>query len=310
MRGHRALGAELPGVAHRAAQQPAQHVAAALVRRHHAVADEEGDGTAVIGEDAQADVGRWRRAVANAGGGFAGGEHGLHEVDGEDVVDPLGEHRHPVQPRSGVDRLGGQVTDDVIRDVLDVLHEHEVPELHEPLLVAPPGRHRPRTPDPGRRRAPSTDRPGRPPPSARSCPCHGAAPGSAGTPTWSIQICGRLVVAVVHREPQPLGIEAEDLGEELVGPGDRLLLEVVAEGEVAQHLEERQVACVVPTMSMSTVRMHFCDVVARGIGGRLVTEEVGLERDHPGDGEQQGRVDRDQRGRGHDGVAALREESR
>ena len=47
------LDAEEPTVTHRAAQQPAQHVAAALVARDDAVGDQERHGARVVGDDAQ-----------------------------------------------------------------------------------------------------------------------------------------------------------------------------------------------------------------------------------------------------------------
>ena len=50
----RLLGAEQVGVAHGAAHDPAQHVAAALVGREHAVGDQETGCTQVIGDDAVA----------------------------------------------------------------------------------------------------------------------------------------------------------------------------------------------------------------------------------------------------------------
>ena len=51
---------------------------------------------------------------------------------------------------------------------------------------------------------------------------------------------GRLVVVEVDRGREPLGVQAEPLlvGQELPRPVDRLALEIVAEAEVAQHLEE------------------------------------------------------------------------
>jgi hypothetical protein len=52
----RALEPEQHAVARRAAQDPAQHVAAALVRGQHAVADQEGEGARVVGDHVQRDV--------------------------------------------------------------------------------------------------------------------------------------------------------------------------------------------------------------------------------------------------------------
>ena len=47
----RVLGAEELRMAHGAAHDPAQHVAAALVRRQHAVGDQEGRGAQMVGDD-------------------------------------------------------------------------------------------------------------------------------------------------------------------------------------------------------------------------------------------------------------------
>jgi hypothetical protein len=45
----------------------------------------------------------------------------------------------------------------------------------------------------------------------------------------------------VAGDPDAVAVEAQDLGGELPRPTDRLGLEVVAEGEVAEHLEEAEV---------------------------------------------------------------------
>ena len=51
-----------------------------------------------------------------------------------------------------------------------------------------------------------------------------------------------LVVALEDRDPDPLGVEAEVLERELPRHLDGALLEVVADREVAEHLEEGEVA--------------------------------------------------------------------
>src|SRR5690606_32647894 len=48
----------------------------------------------------------------------------------------------------------------------------------------------------------------------------------------------RLIVGVVDGNPQLLGRHPQLDGEELPGEANRVALEVVAEGEVPQHLEE------------------------------------------------------------------------
>src|SRR5207247_607351 len=51
----------------------------------------------------------------------------------------------------------------------------------------------------------------------------------------------QLVVALEDRHPDPVAVEAVDLQRQLPRLLDRALLEVIAEREVAEHLEERQV---------------------------------------------------------------------
>ena len=51
-----------------------------------------------------------------------------------------------------------------------------------------------------------------------------------------------LVVRLVHRHPEPIAIDSEDLGHQLPGERDCLGFEVVTEAEIPQHLEERAVA--------------------------------------------------------------------
>ncbi len=117
-----------------------------------------------------------------------------------------------------------------------------------------------------------------------------------------------LVVGLEHRDPHPVAVDAENLGDQFPGEGYGLGLEVVAEAEVAEHLEERAVAL---------GRTHYVDVhgpeaLLDRCGPRprwhLVPEEERLERHHAGDGEEYGRVVRNQTGRRHGRVAALGEE--
>jgi len=74
----------------------------------------------------------------------------------------------------------------------------------------------------------------------------------------------RLVTVTQRRSDR---FEPRLRGQELPGVGDRLPLEVVAEGEVAEHLEEVWWRGVRPTCSRSLclpdTRMHFCELAAR-----------------------------------------------
>ena len=144
----RVVEAEQAHRAHRAAQHPAQHVAAALVAGGDAVADEHQRGAHVVGDDPQPHVVGVRLAdhvagvdaVALAGELGRPLEHGVDLVDLVEVVDALEQGRHPLQAHAGVDVALGQRAGDVEvvlgadrRELL--LHEHEVPELEVAVLV-------------------------------------------------------------------------------------------------------------------------------------------------------------------------------
>ena len=195
------------------------------------------------------------------------------------------------------------------------LHEHEIPDLEESPArrprrtprartrrSAPSTRRAPReTPivasARGRRRSPSTDRTGRCRPSARSCPCRPAvdarrraarrSPARARAPrrpTW----------CTVTRRAAP-GSSPSSSRHELPREGDRVALEVVAEGEVAEHLEEGVVPRGVAHLLEIVVLAAGAHALlrrrrARPNGARLGPEEDLLELHHPRVGEQQGRI--------------------
>jgi hypothetical protein len=119
-----------------------------------------------------------------------------------------------------------------------------------------------------------------------------------------------LIVAAEDGDPDPVRVHAETLGRELPAPGDRLLLEVVAEAPVAEHLEEGEVAGGVADLldvGGAEALLHIGEPRRRR---PLAAEEVGLEGLHPGRGQQhRGVVGRgDERRGGHDLVATLLEE--
>ena len=102
-----------------------------------------------------------------------------------------------------------------------------------------------------------------------------------------------------------LGVDTKDIRTQLPGPLNRLLLEVIAEGKVAEHLKKR----VMPRRAA-----HVLDVVganallATGSPRRwplLLPEEDRLERQHPRNGEQHRGILRNQGGAGHHFVAPL-----
>ena len=121
-----------------------------------------------------------------------------------------------------------------------------------------PGRHfgspQP-SPRPSRSRSPSPDRTARRRRPTRSSPTTAAARSAPAACRSSPQVDRRLVgpelqlrIAGVDAHPHPLPVELQVLVDELGRVLDRAVLEVPAEREVAEHLEERQVARVEPDL--------------------------------------------------------------
>ena len=104
----------------------------------------------------------------------------------------------------------------------------------------------------------------------------------------------RLVVLAEHRNHEPFGSDAEILRHELPGVLDRFALEVVAEREVAEHLEEGVVARrAADVLEIVVLARHAHALLRRGrarVGPRLLAEERALEGNHPRVREEQGRI--------------------
>ncbi|MDX6361473.1 MAG: alanyl-tRNA synthetase [Streptomyces sp.] len=116
---------------------------------------------------------------------------------------------------------------------------------------------------------------------------------------WGLEE-SRLWPSILHGDPETIGVDrvAAGLprrGQQLPGERDHRLLEVVAEGEVAAHLEERRVArCLADLIDVEEPHT-LLHARRAGPRRRLLAEEVRQERLHAGDGEQRRRVIGDQR---------------
>jgi len=122
-----------------------------------------------------------------------------------------------------------------------------------------------------------------------------------------------FVVALVHRDPQPVAVETEHFGDEFPAPWDGFFFEVVAETEVAEHLEKDEVTLrasdvveVVVLAAGAHALLHADGtVVRRG----LFADEVRLERHHARHREHERRIERNQARRRHHRVLAIGEEA-
>ena len=123
--------------------------------------------------------------------------------------------------------------------------------------------------------------------------------------------CLGFVVTFVDGDPQPIAVETEHLGHEVPRPRNCIFLEVVAEAEVTEHLEEDE-------MSFRATDIIEVVVLASGPGallntdrprirGYFVTNEVRLERHHSGNREEHRWVVRNEACRIDPGVTTLGE---
>ena len=126
------------------------------------------------------------------------------------------------------------------------------------------------------------------------------------------QVVG-LIIGVVDGDQQAFRVQAPDLGQQFPRPGNGFLLEIIAEGPVAQHFKEGVVAGGVThrvqVVVLATGTQAALDVGRAHIAALFRAQEYVLELDHARVGEQQGRViTRHQRCRRHDGVTLGLEE--
>ena len=136
-RHHEVLGAEQVRVTHGAAQDPAQHVAASLVRREHTVAHQHRRRPGVLGEHAHGEavaVVVVADPIGLARQRAGGVDQRLHEVGLPHRIDALQQGEDPLEPGAGVDRGLRQRGSTAVGSLV-VLHEHQVPELHEAVAL-------------------------------------------------------------------------------------------------------------------------------------------------------------------------------
>ena len=122
-----------------------------------------------------------------------------------------------------------------------------------------------------------------------------------------------VVVVDIDGDQQLLLGQREILGDQLPGERDGALLEVVAEGEIAEHLEKRVMARGVADIVEIVVLAAGAHAFLRGdgaaVGALFQAGEDVLELHHAGIGEHQRRVvARDERRRRHDLMVVAGEE--
>ncbi len=303
----RLLAAEDVRVAHGAAHDPAQHVAAPFLRRQHAIGDEERRRAQMIGDDAVRDC---VRPVGGDARRLGRGEHERAQHVGIVIVVLALQHRgDALQSHAGVDRRARQIGAYAIGALLE-LHEDEVPDLGEAVAIGI-----------GAAGRAAGNALAVVPENLRARP---ARAGIAHRP----EIVGgrdaddavlrqardlgpqlrRVLVGRMDGDPEPVLGEPEFLRHEVPGELDRDVLEIIAEGKIAEHLEEgvmaRGVADILEIVVLAAGAHAFLRRGGAVVGALLEAGEDVLELHHAGIGEEQSRVvpRHERRGR-HDLVA-------
>ena len=281
------------GVPHRPAHDAPQHIAAALVRRQHPVGDQEARRAHMVGDHPVGDpvlaIGVGARALGR------GLDQRPQHVGRIVVVRALQEGRDPLQPHPGIDARPGQ-RDPLAGAGLVELHEDEVPDLDEPVAVLVRAARRPARDMVAMVVEDLRARPARPGLAHRPEIVAGGDPenpllAEAGDLAPQIE---RLVVVDEDGDQQPVLGHRELARDQRPGEVDRGLLEVVAEGEIAQHLEERLmargVADILKIVVLAAGAHAFLRGHRAGVVPRLHPGEDVLELHHAGIDEQQGRI--------------------
>ncbi|KAG0924107.1 hypothetical protein G6F32_014040 [Rhizopus arrhizus] len=216
-----------------AADDTAQHVTAAFVGRQHAVDDQERTGADVIGDHAQ----RLVLQVGRTGQLRRLADQRLEQVDLIVGMHVLQDRRQALQAHAGID-TGARQARHVAGGVALELHEHQVPDFDEAVAVLIRGARGAAgdmvavvVEDLGARAA--RTRVGHLPEVVRGerralvvTDAHDALFRNADHVAPQRV---RFVIGLVDSDQQALGRQLPDLGQQLPGPGDRVLLEVGAE---------------------------------------------------------------------------------
>ncbi len=247
----------------------------------------------MIGDDAV----RHRARTVGLDAGEIGdmGDDRSEQIDLVVVVRALQHGGHALEPHAGVDRGTRQRDALAARELLE-LHEHQVPDLDETVAlgIGRAGRSarnmRPVIVENFRARSAGPELPHLPE-IVGACDAQNPALGQARDFLPQVE---RLVVVDEHRHQQSIGGQPELPGDEVPGELDGTILEIVAEREVAEHLEEgvmaRGVADIVEIVVLAARAHAFLRAYRARIGALLKAGEHVLELHHAGIGEHQRRI--------------------
>ena len=223
------------------------------------------------------------------------GDQGLEQVGVEHRVLALQHAGHALQTHARIDAGLGQLADDLVVLLLE-LHEDQIPDLHEPVavLVRAAGR------SAGHMVAVVPEDFGAG--AAGAVVAHGPEVVRTGDADDLVvreardlpPDRGGLVVVDIDGDQKAPGIQPEVLRHQVPRALDGVFLEIVAEAEIPQHLEERQVPRGVADIVQVVVLAARAHALLTAGGARIRRRgragEVVLERHHARVDEHQRRV--------------------
>ena len=287
----RIVDAQKFAVAGRAAQQAAKHITPPLIGGQDAVTNHKCCGADVIGDDTQGYIPLLTLAIECSGklGDLIGDVH--HGVHIEQGVHILAHNRQTLQTHTGVNIFLLQLGVIVVAVVVE-LGEHIVPDLNVAVAIASYGAVRLAAAellttvvvDLG---AGATGAGAVLPEVVRLAKAEDLFLGDADLLVPDVK---GLVIIQIHRGIQTVFLQTHYLGQKLPAPCNGLVLEVIAEREIAQHLKIGAVAGSVAHI----VNIAGADALLAGAdpaAGRLfLSLEPGLHGGHSGVDEQDGFV--------------------
>ena len=274
-----------------AADNAAQHIAPPLVGRRDAVRHQKRAGADMVAQDLGGHrlSGAPPRQVMDSAGQW------LEQVCVVVVANALQHRGDPFQAHARVNRRLGQGLQAALGVPVE-LHEDQVPDLHEAVAIRVGAARRP----PWRVRAVVVKNLAAR--AARAGLAHGPeivglpAPAEAALgDAYLLQpYPGGLVIVLVHGDPEFFLGERQFAAEKIPGVAYGLLLEIIAEAEIAQHLKEGVVAGraadILQVVVLAPGPQATLGGGGAGAGALFAAKKRLLELHHAGVSEQQGRV--------------------
>src|SRR5438132_4293335 len=291
---------------------PPQHIPATFVRGKDAVRHHEHHPPQVIRDDPHRTVVIPACPVTLACRFLDRAENRLEEIAFVVAVHSLRQGGQSLQPHPGVNARLGERFENAFA-VTVILHEDQVPDLQIPVAVAP-------------------DRAGRLA-AAQHCSLINQDLGTGAARTGVAHLpeiiflphpndpTGRytdhpfpeamgLIVLAKHRDPELVLRQPDHACQKVPREPDGVLLEVIPERKIPEHLEERMMASGIADV-LQVIMLAACPqaLLYRHrplVGASLLAQEHALELVHAGIGEQESGISlRNQRGTGHGPVPML-----